>query len=83
MQPNSVGALQLGRQQHSDECIARMDLRKSSSTAKAEEEAIIISCDGVRAKSCSNLHKHPTVAISVLDGKIVVLNHRKECILIF
>nr|XP_016507312.1 PREDICTED: uncharacterized protein LOC107825000 [Nicotiana tabacum] len=73
--------LQRVRPQDSGESVAGPNPQKSSSKAKADQEATSISLNGIRAKLGSDLHERPTVAASVFDGKKVVLDIRKEFIL--
>ncbi|OIT32462.1 hypothetical protein A4A49_07345 [Nicotiana attenuata] len=63
--PNNIEALQRGKPQDSGESIAGPDGQKSSSTAKADQEATSISRDGIGAKLGSDLREQPTVASPV------------------
>ncbi|XP_060180341.1 uncharacterized protein LOC132610099 [Lycium barbarum] len=75
--PNSVGALRRGKSTESGESVSGPDLIKSSSIAKAEQGTTSIFCDKEKEKLSSDLHKRTSAAVSVFDGKKVVLNYRK------
>ncbi|MCD9639494.1 hypothetical protein HAX54_024065, partial [Datura stramonium] len=63
--------------EESGESVSCTNSIKSSSTGKIGKEATSIHRDGVRARLSSDFQKHPTTAVSVFDGKKVVLNYRK------
>ncbi|MCD7460187.1 hypothetical protein HAX54_043036 [Datura stramonium] len=65
------------RSQKSGESIFSPNPIKSPSTGKIEKEATFAPRDRVRARSSSDLQKHPTTAVSVFDGKKVFLSYRK------
>lgn len=73
--------MQRGRPQDNGESIAGPDPHKSSSTAKADQDATSISRDGIRAKLGSDLREQPTISTSIFYGKKVVLDIRNEFIL--
>ncbi|MCE0480755.1 hypothetical protein HAX54_037858 [Datura stramonium] len=60
-----------------DESLSGSNPIKSSSAGKMGKEPTYICRDGVRARLSSDLKKHPTTAVSMFDGKKVVLNYRK------
>ncbi|OIT32461.1 hypothetical protein A4A49_07344 [Nicotiana attenuata] len=66
--PNNIGALQRGRPQDSGKSIVRPDPQKSSSTAKANQEATSISRGGIGAKLGSDLHEQPTRKLKGSDA---------------
>ncbi|MCD7458626.1 hypothetical protein HAX54_038750 [Datura stramonium] len=68
-EPNCVGALPRGGSPESGESISGPNPIKSSSIGKTEKEATSTLRDVVKARLGSNLQKHPTVAVSVFDGK--------------
>ncbi|MCE3216020.1 hypothetical protein HAX54_004479 [Datura stramonium] len=57
--------------EESGEFVSSPNPIKLSSAGKIEKEETSICHDGVRARPSSNLHKHPTAAVSVFDGKKV------------
>ncbi|MCE5165669.1 hypothetical protein HAX54_011448 [Datura stramonium] len=61
----------------SGESVSSPNPIKSPSTGQIEKEATSAPCDRVIARSSSDLQKHPTVVVSVFDGKKVILSYRK------
>ncbi|MCE2055460.1 hypothetical protein HAX54_042682 [Datura stramonium] len=74
---NCAGALLRGGSQESGKSVSGPNPIKSSSVGKIEKEETSIHHDGVRATLSSNLQKHPTAAVSMFNGKKIVLNYRK------
>ncbi|MCE5166335.1 hypothetical protein HAX54_017682 [Datura stramonium] len=74
---NGSGALPRERSQKSGESISGSNPIKSPSIGKTEKKATSAPRDRVKARLSSDLQKHPTTAVSVFDGKKVVLSNPK------
>ncbi|MCE5166099.1 hypothetical protein HAX54_014774 [Datura stramonium] len=74
---NGSGALPRERSQKSGESISGPNPIKSPSTEKPKKEATSAPRDRVKSRLSSDLQKHPTTAVSVFDGKKIVLSYRK------